>query len=164
MKPPNKVNALFGGLKFLLFKLKKIPTKPNVSLGFLVRVTGCGCPVDTSVHCTEAPTEATAETLNLRLPLAVSRKLLSTWCVGNFRPQRHFKLAVSHTVSARSQCLTPTGCQSAANLISAIQIKKQSRPFGRNCFLVRVTGLDRLLRILFACRPNASHSVPDFTL
>ena len=37
---------------------------------YLVRVTGCGCPVDTSVLCTEAPTEAAAETLKLR-PLAV---------------------------------------------------------------------------------------------
>ena len=29
----------------------------------LVEVTGCGCPVDTSVQSTEAPTEAAAETL-----------------------------------------------------------------------------------------------------
>ncbi len=32
----------------------------------LVAEEGCGCPVDTSVHSTEAPTEAAAETLNLR--------------------------------------------------------------------------------------------------
>ncbi len=32
----------------------------------MVEATGCGCPVDTSVHSTEAPTEAAAETLNLR--------------------------------------------------------------------------------------------------
>ena len=37
----------------------------------MVGVTGCGCPVDTSVHSTEAPTEAAAETLNPWLPLAV---------------------------------------------------------------------------------------------
>ena len=29
-----------------------------------MRETGCGCPVDTSVRSTEAPTEAAAETLN----------------------------------------------------------------------------------------------------
>ena len=33
---------------------------------FLVAGTGCGCPVDTSVHSTEAPTEAAAESLNQR--------------------------------------------------------------------------------------------------
>ena len=27
----------------------------------MVEATGCGCPVDTSVHSTEAPTEAAAE-------------------------------------------------------------------------------------------------------
>ena len=32
----------------------------------LVEVTGCGCPVDTSVQSTEAPTEAGAETSNLQ--------------------------------------------------------------------------------------------------
>ena len=32
----------------------------------MVEATGCGCPVDTSVHSTEAPTEAVAETSNLR--------------------------------------------------------------------------------------------------
>ncbi len=31
-------------------------------------------------------------------------------------------------------------------------------------FLELVDGLDRLLRILPACRPNALRSVPDFTL
>ncbi len=30
----------------------------------MVEATGCGCPVDTSVLSTEAPTEAAAETLN----------------------------------------------------------------------------------------------------
>ena len=30
--------------------------------------------------------------------------------------------------------------------------------------MVEVTGLDRLLRILPVCRPNATHSVPDYTL
>ena len=28
---------------------------------YMVEATGCGCPVDTSVHSTEAPTEAAAE-------------------------------------------------------------------------------------------------------
>ncbi|MBQ9914111.1 MAG: hypothetical protein IJO73_07770, partial [Clostridia bacterium] len=37
----------------------------------MVGVTGCGCPVDTSVRSTEATTEAAAETLNPWLPLAV---------------------------------------------------------------------------------------------
>ena len=34
----------------------------------LVAGTGCGCPADTSVQSAEAPTEAAAETLNLRPP------------------------------------------------------------------------------------------------
>ena len=50
--------------------------------------------------------------------------------------------------------------------ISALHKKENSKlnlkvEFG---ILVEVTGLDRLLRILYACRPNASHSVPDYTL
>ena len=35
----------------------------------MVEATGRGCPVDTSVLSTEAPTEAAAETLNLRHPV-----------------------------------------------------------------------------------------------
>ena len=38
---------------------KKIDLLSQVN--FLVEVTGCECPVDTSVQRTEAPTEATAE-------------------------------------------------------------------------------------------------------
>ena len=34
------------------------------AFAILVRMTGCGCPVDTSVRSTEAPTEVAAETLN----------------------------------------------------------------------------------------------------
>ena len=45
---------------------KKIDLLSQVN--FLVEVTGCECPVDTSVQRTEAPTEATAEISNLRHP------------------------------------------------------------------------------------------------
>ena len=71
-----------------------------------------------------------------------ARKLFSAWSVNNFRPRCHFELAVSHTVSARSQCLTPTGGQSAAKLNPTIQIKKAPVPYGTSAFLVRVTGLE----------------------
>ena len=43
---------------------------------FLVAEEGCGCPVDTSVHSTEAPTEAAAETLNQRSCIFSAEKIL----------------------------------------------------------------------------------------
>ena len=70
-----------------------------------------------------------------------ARKLLSAWSAGNFRPLRLFALAVSHTVSARAQSLTPRG-QSAAIQISIIQNKKPKRANAHLGFLVRVTGLE----------------------
>ena len=45
-------------------KYKKSTHHQVSTFFYLVGVTGCGCPVDTSVHSTEAPTEAAAETLN----------------------------------------------------------------------------------------------------
>jgi len=100
-------------------------------------VTGCGCPVDTSVCNTEAPTEAAAETLNLRLPLAVpdDSKLPFLAC----RPLRHFKLAPSSTGCARVQCLTP-GVNRPQIKKYVIQKKKAPTPKGISAFLVRVTG------------------------
>ncbi len=46
----------------------------------MVEATGCGCPVDTSVQSTEAPTEAAAETSNLRhLPSCGSQSFVTPW-------------------------------------------------------------------------------------
>ena len=45
---------------------RKILIHQKVNEDFLVAGTGCGCPVDTSARSAEAPTEAAAETLNLR--------------------------------------------------------------------------------------------------
>ena len=121
------------------FIKRKFQTRQIVEFGILVRVTGCGCPVDTSVCNTEAPTEAAAETLNLRLPLAVpdDSKLPFLAC----RPLRHFTLAASSTGCARVQCLTPRG-QSAADKNSIIQKKNPNKANALLGFLVRVTGLE----------------------
>ena len=50
----------------------------------MVAGEGCGCPVDTSVHSTEAPTEAAAENLNPWLPLAVPKIAFRLGAPSNF--------------------------------------------------------------------------------
>ena len=67
---------------------EKLGTPKGVP-SFLVAGTGCGCPVDTSVQSTEAPTEAAAETLNLfarrcRLPSCGARNLFRLGAAINF--------------------------------------------------------------------------------
>ena len=65
---------------------KKNKLSSLLTTEFMVRETGCGCPVDTSVHSTEAPTEAAAETLTpyeLPLLLWIKQKTRSfdlVWC------------------------------------------------------------------------------------
>ena len=72
---------------------QKAPTIKWVLSIYLVGVTGCGCPVDTSVQSTEAPTEAAAEILNPWLPLAVPKIAFRLGAPSNFD-----RCAISHSL------------------------------------------------------------------
>ena len=69
---------------------------------------------------------------NKRTDRGGTRKLLSAWGAGNFRPLRLFAFAVSHTVSARAQSLTPWGQQTATSKFYYSKEKSQMSkcPFG----------------------------------
>jgi len=69
--------------------------------------------VDTSVQSTEATTEAAAETLNLRLPLAVPKIASRLGAPSDFDRCATITLPSSATGGGRVLCLTPTGGQSA---------------------------------------------------
>ena len=73
----------------------------------MVGVTGCGCPADTSVRSTEAPTEAAAETLNPWLPLAVLEIHRSLFTSLNFDRCATVVLPASATSGGRTLCLVP---------------------------------------------------------
>ena len=112
----------------------------------MVGVTGCGCPVDTSVHSTEAPTETAAETLNPWLPLAVP-EILCSLTLTEFRPLRHPRLASSSTGCASATMPGPSqllrSCKRPWGKIQQSESKK-STPTTRGdvLFLVGVTGLE----------------------
>ena len=60
-----------------------------------------------------------------------ARKLFPAWSADNFQPLRHFELAYSHTVSARSQCLTFGQESTGSNSIIQMKIpKEQTVPLG----------------------------------
>ena len=107
---PKQALALLANKKAVTFQLLLI----------LVEATGCGCPGDTSVLSTEAPTEAGAETSNLRhlrlrRHLAVPKIALRLGAPSDFdrcaslcslhRPQD--ALATSPKASALPSCATP---------------------------------------------------------
>ena len=63
---------------------------------------------------------------------------------------------------ACSLCRFKILCIATANFSSSVNVVcEDSRS---RIYIVLLISFDRLLRILSACRPNATHSVPDYTL
>ncbi len=89
-----------------IIQMKKA-VSTEVETAFLVRVTGCGCPVDTFKRSLKAPTEPAGETLNLRLPLAVPKIFMLLGASQNFDRCDFITLPLSATGSGRAQSLTP---------------------------------------------------------
>ena len=101
----------------------------------MVGVTGCGCPVDTSVCNTEAPTEAAAETLNPWLPLAVPEILCSLRVTDIIRTRLKTVLFKFFGVS---------DLKAAAFLHPQYQKSNKNNSFsGRRFFTVRIFGETR---------------------
>ena len=109
------------------------PNRYLFRFAFLVAGTGCGCPVDTSVQSTEAPTEAAAETPNLFaqtlcvcLPSCGAQKLRSAWSACNFRPLRQQTLPASATGGGRVCCPgNPSVAGSKQNLITRKNLRSK---------------------------------------